>query len=277
MARPAKLQPEHEAILVEIVRGDPSATWAQIRAGLRCRTGLDAHEQTLVKALRRRGIRRVRDGQALKVRRSAVAPLRDGYRDAHRRLLPGQTYPGCLTDAEWALVEDLFRREGGRGAPPRVEARLMIDACSYVVRTGCSWRMLPPQFPRWQNVYRAFRRWTQMGKFKQMHERLRAQWRERQGRADAPAPAVLDAQSTRASAQGGPGGFDAGKKVKGRKRHLLVDTLGLLLAVSVTAASVQDRDGAHPVVAAAMQKYPGVKALYVDTAYAGQCAQTVSQ
>ena len=90
------------------------------------------------------------------------------------------------------------------------------------------------------------------GKFEQMHDRLRAQWRERQARNAEPTAAVLDAQSTRGSPQGGDTGYDAGKKVKGRKRHLVVDTLGLLLAVSVTAASVQDRDGAHPVVAAAM-------------------------
>lgn len=110
-----------------------------------------------------------------------------------------------------------------------------------------------------------------------MHDRLREQWRERQARSDEPTAAVLDAQSTRISPQGGDSGFDAGKKVKGRKRHFIVDTLGLLLAVSVTAASVQDRDGAHPVVANAMAKYPTIETLFVDSAYAGQCAQTISQ
>ena len=88
---------------------------------------------------------------------------------------------------------------------------------------------------------------------------------------------VLDAQSTRSSPQGGEHGYDAGKKVKGRKRHLVVDTLGLVLAVSVTAASVQDRDGAHPVIAATMAKYPSIETLFVDSGYAGECAQTVSQ
>ena len=110
-----------------------------------------------------------------------------------------------------------------------------------------------------------------------MHDRLRQQWRQRQGKQEQPSAAVLDAQSTRISPQGGESGFDAGKKVKGRKRHLIVDTLGLVLAVSVTAASVQDRDGAHPVVAAAMHKYPSIETVFVDTAYAGQCAQTISQ
>jgi transposase len=140
-----------------------------------------------------------------------------------------------------------------------------------------SWRTLPKEFSPWQNVYRSFRRWSEQGKFKQIHDRLRAMWREREGRADAPTAAVLDAQSTRSSPQGGEHGYDAGNKVKGRKRHLIVDTLGLLLAVSVSAASVQDRDGAHRVVNAAMDKYPGIAALDVDGGYAGQCAQTVSQ
>ena len=115
------------------------------------------------------------------------------------------------------------------------------------------------------------------GKFEQMHDRLREQWRERERLAVQPTAAVLDSQSTRSSPQGGENGFDAGKKVNGRKRHLIVDTLGLLLAVSVTAASVQDRDGAHPVVANAMSKYPKIQTLFVDSGYAGQCAQTVSQ
>ncbi|MBS9405669.1 IS5 family transposase [Halomonas sp. TRM85114] len=151
-------------------------------------------------------------------------------------------------------MADIFESDGDRGTPPRYPRRLLVDACCYVVRSGCSWRMLPKDFPAWQNVYRTFHRWSQQGKFEQMHDRLRAQWREREGRTHMPSAAVLDAQSTRSSPQGGTSGYDAGKKVKGRKRHVLVDTLGLILAVSVTAASVQDRDGAHPVMANGMEK-----------------------
>lgn len=110
---------------------------------------------------------------------------------------------------------------------------------------------------------------TGLGK---MHDRLRTQWREREKRNAAPTAAVLDAQSTRSSPQGGEHGFDAGKKIKGRKRNLVVDTLGLLLAVTVTAASVQDRDAAHAVVGAAKEKYPSMQTLFVDGGYAGKCA-----
>lgn len=93
-------------------------------------------------------------------------------------------------------MADLFEEEGQRGTPPRYSRRLLVDACCYVVCSGCSWRMLPRDFPPWQNVYRTFRRWSQQGKFEQMHDRLRAQWRAREGRAPMPSAAVLDAQST---------------------------------------------------------------------------------
>ncbi len=161
--------------------------------------------------------------------------------------------------------------------PPRYSRRALVDACCYVVRTGCAWRLLPREFPRWQNVYRTFRRWSEQGKFERINDVLRAMWREREGRPEAPTVAIIDAQSTRASPQGGEIGYDTGKRVKGRKRHLVVDSLGLLLVVSETAASVQDREGAHPVVEAAMAKYPGIQTLYADRGYACECAQTVSQ
>jgi putative transposase len=105
-----------------------------------------------------------------------------------------------------------------------------------------------------------------------MHDRLRRQWRERMGKSAEPTAAIIDSQSTRSTAQGGNTGFDAGKKVKGRKRNLVVDTLGLLLAVTITPASVQDRDTAGAVVAQACTKVPGLRKLYADGAYGGQCA-----
>jgi transposase len=137
--------------------------------------------------------------------------------------------------------------------------------------------MLPREFPHWDNVYKTFRRWSAQEKFEQMHDRLRAQWREREERQSSPTAAVLDAQSTRGSPQGGPSGYDAGKKVKGRKRSLVVDTLGLVLGVSVVAANLQDRDAATEAVARAAAKYPTIETLFVDSAYAGQCAQAIHE
>lgn len=275
--RPARLNEAQRLDLISIVTNKPMATLAELQRELQARTGVKAHGQTLQKALREAGVERVHGNSGVRVEVGDEGQARYGYTDAHRRLEPEQSYPSCLTNAEWVMIEDLFDNAGKRGTPPEYARRALVDACCYVVRTGCAWRMLPKEFPPWQNVYRTFRRWSEQGKFEQMHDRLRAGWREREGRQAEPTAAVLDAQSTRGSPQGGENGYDAGKKVKGRKRHLVVDTLGLLLAVSVTAASVQDRDGAHPVVASALSKYPSVQTLFVDGGYAGQCAQTVSQ
>lgn len=278
--RRPKFGSEELEALRELVRAQPSSTLEELRRAMRERTGVEAHEATVRKALRALGFERRRGkpaGGGEARGEGAGAPRRYGYTAAHREQAPEQAYPSSLTDAEWALVADLFENGGGRGLPPRWPRRAVLEACLYVVRTGCSWRELPKGFPHWQNVYRTFRRWSAQGKFEQMHDRLRARWREREGRQARPTAAVLDAQSTRHSPQGGPSGFDAGKKVKGRKRHVLVDTLGLVLAVSVTAASVQDRDGAHPVMAAGMGKYPSVETVFVDGGYAGRCAQTIEQ
>lgn len=137
--------------------------------------------------------------------------------------------------------------------------------------------MLPREFPHWDNFYKTFRRWSAQGKFEQMHDRLRAQWRNRVDRDVNPSAAILDSQSTRRSPQGGESGYDAGKKVKGRKRSLIVDTLELLLAVSISAASVQGRDAAEAVMASSMDKYPTLNTLFVDSAYAGKWAQRMQQ
>jgi transposase len=274
--RPEKIRAEAVEQLLAIVQSDPTATLEEIRIELRRRSQIDAHEQTIAATLRRQGIMRVPSHEAVVVAPAASEVRRYGYTAAHRRHEPEQIYPSCLTDAEWTLVQEVFENPSGRGLPPKVSRRTLVDACCYVVRTGCSWRMLPEHFPKWQNVYRTFRRWSEQGRFEQMHDRLRAQWRERASRNEEPTAAVLDSQSTRLSPQGGESGFDAGKKVKGRKRHLVVDTLGLLLAVCVTAANVQDREGAHPVIASAMTKYPTIETLFVDSGYAGQCAQRVS-
>jgi transposase len=275
--RPPKLTDAHRAILREIVGAKPVSTIDELCSLFEVRTGLKVHAQTLSKHLRTAGIERRGFRTSEKVTGAPPTKGRYGYTQAHRRLTSEQTYPSCLTDAEWALVEEVFEPEGARGTPAQYPRRLLVEACCYVVRTGGSWRMLPKGFPPWENCYRTFRRWSAQGKFERMHDLLRAQWREREGRTESPTVGILDAQSTRHSPQGGEAGYDAGKKVKGRKRHVVVDTLGLLLAVCVTAASVQDRDGAHPVIAAMMSKYPGVAKIFVDTAYAGACAQTVSQ
>lgn len=275
--RKPALNAEHTAVLRLITHEQPRSSLDEVTRELFRRTGVKVSTVTARKALREAGIERVRPLRRAGERAAVqgTAPARYGYTAAHRRADGASGMNTDLTDAEWALVADLFEREGRRGAPARYERRRMVNACCYALRTGCAWRLLPKTFPPWQAVYKAFSRWAAAGVFEAMHDRLRQQWRDRIGRAPEPSAAIIDAQSTRSTAQGGDTGFDAGKKVKGRKRHLVVDTLGLLLAVTITAASVQDRDAAEPVVAQACAKVAGLKKLYADGAYGGKCAQAI--
>ena len=277
--RKPRLKAEHTDVLRAITQEQPRSSLGEVTRELFRRTGVMACTVTVRKALREAGIERLkpvrRAGERAAVQ--GAAPTRYGYTAAHRRSDGASGMNTDLTDAEWALVADLFERAGRRGAPARYERRQMVNACCYALRTGCAWRLLPKTFPPWQATYKSFSRWAAAGLFEVLHDRLRQQWRERIGKAPEPTAAIIDAQSTRSTAQGGDTGFDAGKKVKGRKRHLVVDTLGLLLALTITAASVQDRDAAEPVVAQACAKVPGLKKLYADGAYGGKCAAAIEQ
>lgn len=276
--RPPKLRAEHEEILRELVQVRPVCSLEELRRSFAARTGMEVSVPTLRAGLAKAGVERKmapRGSAAEQPTGATPQKRRYGYTKAHREGGQEGEYASCLTDAEWALAVRLFERQAGQGKPPKYERRRMVSACCYLLRTGCAWRQLPKDFPPWQAVHKAFMRWAVQGKFEQLHDVLRAQWRERLGKYVQPTAAVLDAQSTRISPQGGESGFDAGKKVKGRKRNIVVDTCGLLLAVVVTAASVQDRDAAGPAMNAACAKYPGIKKLYVDGAYSGQCAQAL--
>ena len=277
--RPPKIDESGREILREIVTAQPYATLDEVTAEFTRRTELTVNAATVRKALRQAGLRQERGAVVVKRRsqEDEAAKQRYGYTDEHRRQEPDQRYPSCLTQTEWELVADLFEQSGKRGRPPQYSRWDLVNACCYVVRNGCSWRMLPREFPPWENVYRTFRRWAAADKFEQMHDRLRELWRSREEREPEPTAAVLDAQSTRSSPQGGPSGYDAGKKVKGRKRTLVVDTLGLLLMVSVVPANIQDRDGADQVVRGAIDKYPSLEKLYVDGGYSGTCAVHLKQ
>jgi transposase len=273
---PAKIQAEQMETLRMLAQAHPLATLGELIIGFREQTGITVHAATLRKALAEVGVVRVKPARSqATAEETKSASKRYGYQERHRPQDASETYGSSLTDAEWALVKDIFEREGDRGLPPRIARRQLVDACCYVVRTGCAWRLLPKDFPHWDNVYKTFRRWSAQGRFEAMHDRLRDMWRAREERETTPTAAILDAQSTRSSPQGGASGYDAGKKVKGRKRNLVVDTLGLLLAVTVTSAGLQDRDAGTGAIARAAEKYPSVQRLYVDSAYAGQWAVAV--
>jgi putative transposase len=275
--RPPALKPEHIALLHDIVAERAQDSLQEIADELHHRCGVRVCDATIRRALRAHGIVRLKPVRRTYSTAPAKGPKRYGYTAAHRRE-DVSPYSTNLTDAEWELVSDLFERPPGqRGAPAHFSRRELVNACCYVLRTGCAWRLLPTAFPPWQAVYKAFSRWVGAGVFEKMQDRLREQWRSRMGRPPGPTAAVIDAQSNRTSPQGGESGFDAAKKVKGRKRNLVVDTMGLVIALTVTAASVQDRDAAAAVVAQACSKVPGLEKLYTDGAYGGKCARNIEQ
>jgi putative transposase len=175
-------------------------------------------------------------------------------------------YPSSLTDKQWQLIERWLPRRARRGRPP-IDRRRVIDAILYVVRSGGQWRMLPRDFPNWNTVYGVFRRWRLMGLWQKIHDRLREQVRRAAGKKRTPTVAILDSQSVRTAEGGEERGYDAGKKITGRKRHLAVDTLGMIWTVVVHGAYWQDHDGACLVLVRLEEFCKRLKVVFADSAY----------
>jgi len=189
-----------------------------------------------------------------------------------------ESYPSDLTDAQWELIAPMVEpRPGGRPAThPR---RRIVDAILYLNRTGCSWRQLPHDFPPWETVYWYFKTWTDDGLTDRIHDALRAAVRDAAGRDPMASAGIVDAQSVKGADTVGAHsrGYDAGKKVNGRKRHIVVDTLGLLIVVLVTAASLQDRDGGRRILDRARMAMPSIALVWADGGYAGKLVAWVAR
>lgn len=156
------------------------------------------------------------------------------------------------------------------GAPRKYDDRLVLDAIFFVLRSGCQWRMIPRDLLPWDAAYRWYRHWIATGVWDRIHDALREQVRLADGRESAPSAAVLDAQSIKSSEGGQARGFDMGKKTTGRKRHLVVDTLGLVLTVMVTSASVQDRPGGRSILQHLAARFPSIALVWADGGYANK-------
>lgn len=187
-------------------------------------------------------------------------------------------YETDLTDAQWGLIAPYVSPVGGGPQEQIHPRREVVNAVLYAKRTGCQWRFLPHDFPDWQTVFKYFTAWKRDGTWKRIHDVLRAKVREASGKKVQPTAAVVDSQSIKTSEEADSRGFDGGKKVKGRKRHLLVDTLGLLLACWVTTADVQDRDAAALVVLPeAKAQFPTLQKVWADGGYTGPAVESAAK
>lgn len=181
-----------------------------------------------------------------------------------------------MTDSQWNHIRKLIPDAKPGGRPRELDMRQVVNAIFYVVVGGIQWRMLPKEYPKWSSVYYYFRHWTKMGLWEQIHHTLRAQVRRKAGRHKHPTAGSLDSQSVKGSCVPGQRGYDANKKVNGRKRHILVDTTGLLMKVLVTPANWQDRDGARQLLKHLPGSCKKLRKIWVDTAYRGELLDWVA-
>jgi putative transposase len=181
-------------------------------------------------------------------------------------------YPTNVSNSQWQIISKYLDVERNR----KYELREIVNAILYLVKTGCQWRMLPGDFPQWTIVYYYFSVWKQNGILEEIHECLVEKIRKEHNKKEEPSVGIIDAQSVKSTLVSSQDkGFDAGKKIKGIKRHIIVDTLGLILAVVIQGASVQDRDGAISVINKLTENWKKIIKIFADSGYRGELIANV--
>lgn len=188
-----------------------------------------------------------------------------------------RSYPSDLSDGEFALLAPHQPEPSPCGRPRKHPLREILDAIFYAVRTGCQWRCLPQEYPPWQTVYRWFPRWWKDGTWERLNSALQERLRIAIGRNPQPSAGILDSQSVKSSAVCGLRGFDGAKKINGRKRHILVDTLGLVPKAVVRSAAIQDRAAVPHLLTGIHESFPRVELVWVDQGYTGSGKQWIER
>lgn len=268
-----KLTQEQRDEAVAMVLAEPTLRLYEVAARMSERAGFTVGEGVVRRALRKRGIgkrRLVKEARAA----APVQPTPGRYKAKHRRKPEDRphrrAYPSDFTDAEWAVVGPLWE-EHATAQPVDHELRDVLDAMRYVGATGCPWRYIPHDYPPHATVYAWFDRWSRDGSLEKVNAELRRMLRRAEGREDTPSLLIVDSQSVKMREGGAGCGYDGGKKVRGRKRHIAVDTLGLPWFAVVHPASIQDRDGMDLVLPDDLrERLPRIEQVLADAGYQGR-------